>query len=206
MPRRVPPGPAPSRLPPTTLLAALAALAGCAAAPTVPARFAELLADAPEGQPVRFLAAGDAIVAVAVPLGPGMLPPPVRVAIDAVAPGGEWVFAGREQSQRGDGFRIEKVLRNGAVETVREALIAPDGRVLERAHSVPIAAVPQDVLATALRQGPTVTEVRIVSGPAREECFRCTVSDHAGRTFVVTTGLDGSLRGTARRLSARVDG
>ena len=170
----------------------------------MPDSFSSLLAEAPEGSQARLWLEGGQIAAAAVPVGPGSLPPAVRTTIDAVAPGGELLFQGREWGPRGEGFRVEKNYREGTAH-VRSALIAPDGSVLERAHSVPIPEVPQHVLATALGKGTRIDEASIVSGPLREEYWSLVVHDRGGRTFVVEIDLDGRLRRTLRRVAARVD-
>jgi len=185
------------------------ALAACAAAPISPA-LAHLLAEAPEDSTARLWIEGDHLVGAAVGLGPGSLPAAVRTTIDAVAPRGEMRFQGREWGPRGTGYRIDKyyaaeVIPGGAHEHTRSALVAPNGDVLERSHSVPLAKAPGSVLAAALQVGPHVEEVRIVSGPLREEYWECTVRDRIGRTFVATIGLDGRLLRTVRRVPARID-
>lgn len=185
--------------------AALAALAACASTFSVPSSAAALMAEAPEGQPARLLLAEDRIVAAAVPLGPGSLPGPVRSAIAAVAPHGETVFRGREWGPRGEGHRIEKRYLVDGTDHVRTALIADDGRVLERAHSVPIGEVPQDVLVAALEIGPDVTLALIVSGPDHEEYWQCTVRNRIGRTYSVRIDLRGRLVEVRRRVVARID-
>lgn len=187
-------------------LGAALALGACAAPAPLPHAFVRLLAETPEDQPARLTVAGDTVVAAAVATGPGSLPPAVRTTLSAVAPGGELVFQGREWGPRGTGFRIDKHYREGAVEHSRSALIAQDGAVLERAHTVPLADVPHAVLATALQAGPHVQQAWIVSGPRVEECWRCVVRDRLGHTHVVTVGLDGAHLGTVRRVTARLDG
>jgi hypothetical protein len=129
----------------------------------------------------------------------------VRTAIDAVAPRGDLVFQGSEWGRRGSGYRIEKHYTNGSAQHSRSALIATDGTVLERSHSVPLPEVPQDVLAAAMSVAPNVVEARIVSGPRREEYWECTVHDRIGRTHVATIALDGRLLRTVRRVTARLD-
>ncbi len=181
------------------------AVAACSTAAPVPESLQALVDESPEGMPARFAIDGNRIIASAVAIGPGALPAVVRTTIDAVAPGGEVLFQGREWGPRGAGFRVEKRYRDGAKEHVRSVLVAADGRVLERAHSVPIGEVPQHVLAAAMRVGSMVDEARIVSGPEREEHWSLVVRDRLGRTFVVTIGLDGRSIGSCRRVVARVD-
>jgi hypothetical protein len=188
----------------SSLTTALALLAACSASRGVPAGFAEALAEAPEDAAARLVLEGDRITTAAAGVGRTALPEAVRTTIEAVAPRGELLFAGLEWGPRGEGFRVDKRYTHGTPH-VRTVLVAPDGRVLERGHSVPIAQVPQAVLAIALRMAPLVDEAMIVSGAEVEEFWRCTVRDRAGRTFVATVGLDGRLLGRARRLRAQVD-
>lgn len=185
------------------LLGCLLALGACASS-AVPPTLAKWFHDAPGDSTPRLLLAGDRIVAAAAPLGPGSLPPAVRTTFEAVAPGGETMFVGREWSERGDGFRLEKRYHDG-VEHTRSVLASADGAVLERWHTVPIPKVPQQVLAAALQQGPLVDEARIVSGREREEYWDLVARDRSGRTFVVRVGLDGELLATARRVAAQVE-
>lgn len=188
------------------LIALLAGtLAGCSSPPPLPPGLASLMAETPEGAATRLLVAGNDIVAASVPLGPGSVPSEVRAAIDAVVPRGETTFRGREWSRRGEGYRIEKLYRNGGEEQVRTALIADDGRVLERAHSVPLRDVPQPILTAALGVGHDVVRALIVSGREREEYWSCIVGDRLGRTHVVRVDLGGSVLAVMRRVTARVD-
>lgn len=180
---------------------ALVACAGTAGRPSL----TRLLADAPDDVPARLLLVGDHVAAAAVPLGPGSLPAAVRTTFEAIAPGGNTTFVGREWSERGDGYRLEKSYVDGLLTKARSVLAAADGRVLERWHTVPLRDVPQQVLATALRTGPAIDEARIVSGPAREEYWSLQVRDRGGRTFVVLVGLDGAPKAQLRRLLARLD-
>jgi hypothetical protein len=177
--------------------------AACSTSGHVAPELSRLLADAPSDVPARLWLAGDRIVAAAAPLGPGVMPPAVRTTVDAIAPGGALVFAGREWGPRGDGFRVDK--RYAEPDHQRSVLVALDGAVLERAHTVPLPDVPQHVLATALRTGPHVDEAWIVSGPETEEHWTFVVRDRGGRTFAVRVGLAGEPRGRLRRTSARVD-
>src|SRR5262245_50595143 len=183
----------------------LLALAACSTAAPVPESLQTLLGESPEGNPARLSIGGNRIVAAAVAMGPGSLPKAARTSIEAIAPLGELLFAGREWGPRGAGFRVEKRYREGPKEHVRSVLVDADGRVLEREHSVAIAEVPQHVLAAAMRVGPTIEEARIVSGPEREEHWSVSVRDRLGRTFVARVSLGGALLDSVRRVSARVD-
>lgn len=183
----------------------LLALGACSTTGIVPTNLAAAMAEAPTGTPTRLWLDGDRIVAAAVPVGPGALPPAVRTTIDAVAPRGELLWQGREWSGRGEGFRIEKRYRENGSEHVRSALIGDDGAVLERSHSMPLGEVPQVVMATVLSSGPHVDEARIVSGPEREEYWSCTVRNRIGWVLVVEVGLDGVLLRKRRQVEARIE-
>src|SRR5262245_23048142 len=98
----------------STRLAPLLALAGACAGPGLPAGFAAAAANAPQDWPVRLWLDGDHVVAAAAGVGPGGLPQAVRTTIDAVAPGGELQFAGREWSAAGEGYRVDKRYVDGA--------------------------------------------------------------------------------------------
>src|SRR5262245_37248794 len=189
---------------PARLLVCLSALAAACAGPGLPAGFAAAAAAAPEDTPARLWIDGDAVVAAAAGVGPGGLPLAVRTAIDAVAPGGELQFAGREWSAAGDGYRVDKRYVDGPDESFRSALIAADGAVLERSHSVPIGKVPTAVLTAALTVGRDVRRCEIVADAAQETGWRAIVSDGAGRSFVATIGLQGGLRSVYRIVNARL--
>lgn len=191
---------------PRIALGCLFGLAACATRNGVPKGFAALLADSPETSPARLWLDGDTIVGAAVALGPGALPAAVRLSLDAVAPRGELVFQGREWGPRGEGFRIDKHYRIDGEEHDRSALIAADGTVLERSHSVPVPKAPQDVLAAAMQFGTQIVEVHIVSGPEHEEYWHCVVQDRLGHTFVATVDLDARLLGGVRRVQAVLHG
>ena len=178
-----------------------ALLAACASA-DLPPGFGAEAAQSPEDQATRLWLAGDTIVAAAVALGPGGLPPAVRTAADAIAPGGEVVFAGSEWGPRGAGFRIDKRWREGIDESWSSLLLDRDGSVLERTHSVPIAKVPAPVLVAAMQVGRDLQRCEIVSGRAREEGWRVLVRDGGGRTFVVELSLDGTRHQLHRCLNA----
>lgn len=186
-------------------LPCLLALAACAAGPALPPQLGRLLAEAPAGAAPRLWLAGDRIVGAAVPLGAHSLPPPVRTMVEAVAPGGESTFVGREWGVRGEGYRVEKHYRDTTPPHARAVLVAADGTVLERWHTVPLPEVPQPVLATALRSGPMIAEARIVSGREREERWELVVRDRAGGEFVVHVGLDGAPLGRHRRLAGELE-
>ena len=81
-----------------------------------------------------------------------------------------------------------------------------DGRVLERSHTVPIADVPQHVLASAMQVAARIDEARIVSGSEREEYWTLVVHDRSGRVSVVDVTLDGRIARSRRRVDARVEG
>lgn len=183
----------------------LVALGACAGAPALPTGFAELAAEAPDDEPLRLCLDGERIVSASASLGPGALPLAVRVTADAIAPGGRVVFTGREWGPRGSGYRVEKAYRDGKQEHFRSMLLAGDGAVLERSHSLPIGEVPQPVLLAA--QAPARIDVRrvdIVSGPTAEECYRVLVADRAGRTFLVECDLRGRSAVTWRIVNARI--
>lgn len=185
---------------------ASAALAACAGAGSARAQLAQLLAEAPGDVPPRFLFAGDRLVAAAVPLGPNSLPPAVRTTFEAIAPGGKTTFVGREFGERGEGYRLEKRYEEGIASAARSVLCTAAGEVLERWHTVPIPDVPQHVLAAALREAPVLDEVRIVSGPQREEYWSFDAKDRGGHQYVVRVTLDGRSLGRVRRFAATVDG
>ena len=185
-------------------LAALAALAACAGAPPGPGPALEFFADAPGDATARIELAGDRVEVLAVALGPGLLPPPVRTVVDAIAPGGDVTFAGYESGPRGVGYRVEK--RYAETAQTRSVLAAADGKVLERWHTVPVRDVPTDALRAVADLGATVDEARIVSGPAREERWTFVVRDRLQRRSVVDVSLRGERLGQRRRLDATVDG
>jgi hypothetical protein len=193
----------PARLLCCCCVAALLTLAACAGA-GLPPGFAAAAANAPEDWPLRLWLDGDHVVAAAAGVGPGGLPQAVRTSIDAVAPGGELQFAGREWSAAGDGYRVDKRYVDGADESFRSALIAADGAVLERSHSVPIGKVPVAVLTAALTVGRDVRRCEIVADAAQETGWRATVVDGAGRSFVAMIGLQGGIRSVYRIVNARL--
>jgi hypothetical protein len=192
-------------LPSALLVCVSFAMAACVGTNTSRPSLARLLRDAPNDAPARLAIAGDHLVFAAVPIGSGSLPKAVRTPIDAIAPGGRTLFVGREWGERGDGFRVEKAYDGGGKTQTRSVLAAADGAVLERWHTVAIAEVPQHVMATALRTGPTIDEARIVSGPEREEHWAFVVRDRAGSVFVVKVSLDGEGLGRVRQSAARLD-
>ena len=181
------------------------ALTGCSASPRLPAEAIQYLRSSPAHAPVHLhLSGAEILSANAATLAPS-LPPAVRAAVDAVLPQGAEILRCREWGPRGAGYRIEKRYDIDGVDHFRTALIAADGKVLERAHSVPIDKVPERVLLTAGQFGTHVSRIMIVSGPKREEYWQCTVANRGDQTFVVITELDGELRSTARRLQVTVD-
>jgi hypothetical protein len=184
-------------------LGCLLALTACAATAPVPAALPSAVADTPADGTVRLCLAEDHVASAAVTLSPGSLPPAARKMADAIAPDGETRFVGREWGPRGTGFRIEKAYREP--EHRRSVLVDEAGAVLERAHTMPLARVPQHVLATALRTGPVIDEAWIVSGPLAEEHWTLVVVDRAGVRFVVRIGLDGTFLARWRRVAATVD-
>lgn len=180
-----------------------ACLPGCVGT-SVPRQFAEAAATGPEEVSARIRIEGTHVVAVAAPAGPGGIPQPVRSSIEAVAPGGEPVFLGREWGDAGENWLVEKRYVEGAMESFRSARIAVDGTVLERAHSVPIAKVPQPVIAAALSLGRDVQRCEIVSDASAERGWRAFVVDGGGRRLLATIGLDGTLVAAHRLVAADI--
>lgn len=178
----------------------LMALVGCAA----PGAATDLLDDAEPNQVVRLGLRGDRVISTAVPIDYRTIPLLARTTCDAIAPDGELEFCGREQGPRGEGFRIEKGYQEPFPHT-RSALVDEHGTVMERSHTLPIATVPQHILAAALAGGTTIDSVAIVSGPVAEEFFRIVTRDRRGRQFVVTVDLEGRQLGKLRRNQSRVD-
>lgn len=185
-------------------LAALTALAACAGSPAGPGPALEFFADAPGDATARIELAGDRVESLAVALGPGLLPPAVRTAVEAVAPGGVVAFAGFESGMHGVGYRVEK--RYPETGQTRSLLANRDGTVLERWHSVPVREVPTDALRTIAELGATVDEARIVSGREREERWTFVVRDRLQRRSVVHVSLRGERLAVRRQLDATVDG
>jgi hypothetical protein len=182
----------------------LLTVTGCAT-PSVPHEFAAELATAPGDTSPRLLLAGNKIVVATTPLfSAHELPRPVAQMAMAIAPDGERTFVGREWGPRGEGYRID--CRYTDPPHVRSMLLTAGGQVLERSHTVPIAEVPQPVLAAALQTGPLVDAAAIVSGPEREEYWLVQVRDRSNKRFVVQIGLDGRERARHRRFSAQLDG
>lgn len=181
---------------------ALALLLGACAVPTLPAGFADALAEAPTGVPARIWLEGGRVVATAAPLGPGGLPAAARTAAETIAPAGDLLFAGAEEGPAGSGFRVDKRYVDGASVLHRSVLVTPAGDVLERSHSVELADVPFEVLETAMRTGRDVTRCDIVSGPHKERGWRAFVRDGGGREFVVSIALDGQRVAVRRVVSA----
>lgn len=201
-PLRVPSGPRPRPRPWPPLLGTL--LAAACAAPRLPPGFAEAAEAAPSEVPVRVWIEGDRLVGAAVPVGPGGLPAAVRHAVDAIAPGGEQLFAGREWGPWGEGFRIEKRYVEPGQESFRSLLLTADGQVLERSHSVPLAQIPNEILLAAMSIGRDLLRCEIVSGPAAEQFWRATLRDRIGRDRMAIVSLDGRIESTARVLPARI--
>lgn len=190
------------RLLPTTLVVLLAS---CRAVIGPPVDLGRHLAAAPADASCRLALDRGRLVAATVPIGQDSVPPAVRTAFAAVCGGGAVTFRGREWGPRGEGYRCETSHDSPAPGHVRSALVDADGRVLERAHSVPLADVPPRVGAAAREVGATIERALIVAGERREECWRCRVRDGAGRTFVVTIGLDGVRTAVTQLVAARVD-
>jgi hypothetical protein len=188
---------------PAAILASIA-LASCAGPQGARAAMARLLAEAPTSAPVRLHLLDDRIVAAAVPVGAGEVPPAARTSFEAIAPGGRIEVVAREWGERGDGYRLVKVYDDASR---RSVLAARDGEVLERWHSVPMrpGEVPAVVLTAIAAVNANVLEARIVSGREREEYWEFSVQDRLGRAYVVRLGLDGSRRTTVRRLDAQID-
>lgn len=186
------------------LLLPIALASAACAVPGLPPGFALAVAENPEDLPVRLWIEGDAIRGGATGVGRGGLPLAVRTTAAAVVTDGETVFQGREWGPAGTGFRIEKRRTEAGQELFCSALIADDGSVLERSHSVPLAKVPTSVLAAATAIGRDVQRCEIVSDREREIGWRAVVGDGLGRTYVLGIDLDGSLRKRHRLVAARI--
>jgi hypothetical protein len=128
----------------------------------------------------------------------------VRTAVDTIQPGGTALFAGREWGPRGEGYRIEKLYTEQGEEHFRSLLVAADGSVLERSHSVPLVSVPPAVVTAAMGSGPEILRLEIVSGPEHEEGWRATVKNRAGWTYEVLLTLRGSVLQVSRVVPAQL--
>lgn len=181
-------------------------LTACAGAAGLPPGFAENLAEAPEGRPVRFRSRGDALVAVAVPAVEHVLPPGLRRVVAGLVPGGRTVWFGREWGPLGHGFRLEKRYGDGGSDgDFRTVLVTPDGTVLERTHSLAIGNAPQDVLRAAMTGGRMQVErVEVVQRGEGEEGYRVRTRNALGRTFVVAVDLRARVRSVQRVLDAEL--
>ena len=177
-------------------------LAGCAS-PGTPS-LGELLADSAIGSSARITVDGDQVIAFATPADYRAMPPEARKTCDTVAPAGTLLFCGVERGPRGEGFRVDKRYEQ-PIRHERSLLVDDQGKVLERSHTLPVSETPQHVLATALRHGPFVERVEIVSGPVREEHWHVLIRDRQGRVFCATIDLDGELLHLRRRTQSRVD-
>ena len=178
----------------------LIALAGCSATPAK----AELLAKAEPNQITRLTLNGDRVVSLAVPIDFRSLPALARTTCNAITPAGRLLFCGREQGPRGDGYRVEYSYAE-PVEHQRSLLVDADGAVLERSHTLPLAKVPQHVLAAVLTKNTLIESAEIVSGPVREEFWRIVAKDRRGHVFLVLVGLEGNELSRFRRNQSRVD-
>lgn len=178
-------------------------LVACAGGPDRGTQLTAALAEAPPHSEARIWLDGDRLVGAAAPIGADLLPTAVRTTLQATAPDGELSFVGREWSARGEGFRIEKAYAQPLHR--RSVLIAADGQVLERAHTVPVGEIPLDVLATGAKHGSQCDEAWIVSGPVREEHWLLLMRERFGPATMVQVALDGRLLRTGRRVAARVD-
>ncbi|MCA8966791.1 MAG: hypothetical protein H6838_04330 [Planctomycetes bacterium] len=187
------------------LAALVASLQGCASGSTTTPDLSRWLAETPEAMPTRLWLAGDRIVRAAASLGPGAIPQAARTTIDSIAPSGTLLFQGREWGPGIDGFRVEKHYSDTNPEHSRSVLVTPEGRVLERAHTVPVTEVPRDVLATALRAAPQLEQAWIVSDDSQQRFWLCELRSRIGHQLVLEIALDGRLLGVRRRITARVD-
>jgi hypothetical protein len=166
--------------------------------------FFESAATAPEDTPARLTLSLDRIETAAAGITPGSVPPAVRATIEAVTPGGELVFLGREWGRNGEGFRVESRYVDGAAESFRSALINEEGEILERSHTLPATKVPPAVLGAAMKLGRDIRRCEIVSDAVAEREWRIRCVDGGGRTFVATVSLDGRLLHAQRIVTAEL--
>jgi hypothetical protein len=196
--------PSENRIQPLSRWLALATIVlGACQSAGLPPGFAEAAATGPEDTPARLWLRGDRVVAAAAGMGQGALPQPAKAAMDAVAPGGELVFLGREWGPRGERFRVEKRYVDGSgAETYRSALVTTEGEVIERSHSIAVGKVPPVVLGEAMKLGRDLRRCDIVSDAITEREWRIHCVDGGGRTFVVVVDMDGSLIAANRVVTA----
>ncbi len=199
--RRARPGKGPNRPLLRWLAFAPLALAACQTG-GLPPGFAEAAATAPEDTPARLWLRGEQVVGAAAGIGPGALSQPAQAAIEAVAPGGELVFLGREWGPRGEHFRVEKRYTDGGATTYRSALFTAAGEVVERSHTVAVTKVPPVVLGAAMKYGRDLRRCDIVSDAVTERHWHIQCVDGGGRTFVILVGLDGSTIAASRVVEA----
>lgn len=182
----------------------LFAMAACAGAEVIAPTASQVIAESSDDAPARLTISGDEVVAIASPIDVRALPASVRLACDAVAPGGTMIFCAKERNARGRGYRVEKRFVQPAPHD-RSLFVTVDGDVLEQRRTLPISEAPQPVLAAALKHGSFVERIEIVAGPDHDEHWQVVIRDRDSRQYAVTVELNGQLRNVRRRLVGRVD-
>ncbi|MHC5065833.1 MAG: hypothetical protein ACYTG5_17860, partial [Planctomycetota bacterium] len=117
-------------------------LGACTLPPAIPGEVIRDLLDAPQNGAVRVLIQDGEAVQWIVSLDPRTLPESVRRASEAVLQEGEFRFIGRFHGASEPAFFLEKTYPDQSADHVRKAIIADDGRILLRSHSLALSEVP----------------------------------------------------------------
>lgn len=177
----------------------LLVMGSCAASPFNQTQLLEALdALSPEQNPRLFLAADQAPYWV-IPIAYSDLPTIVSRTARAVQPGGELRFTGKVYGGPEDAYLIETVYAEIADDHLRRMIIASDGRVLLRSHSLPKSDLPEELAARIAAKGKLET-LEFVAGDG-PSYYRVTILDADGARRVRSYTLAGDPLWQARVLT-----
>jgi len=181
----------------------LLAAASCTAPPSSPAAFLATLDELPTGQvPRLYLTAGEP-PRWALPMPYDEFPSSVGRTVETVLQDGELRFAGRVYGGPEDAYLVEKLYPVLGSHHLRRALVASDGRVLLRSHTLPIAEAPDPVAKRISARG-ELESLEFVEGRA-SSYYRAIILEAGALRRVRAYTPEGSLLRVARLLSVQAN-
>lgn len=145
----------------------------------------------PPGETPRLFLDASTALRWVIPIEQADLPPTVSRTARAVQQGGELRFVGKVYGGPEDSYLIETAYPDIAADHLRRLIVAADGRVILRSHSLPRADLPGQLLAEITSMGELET-LEFVEGEG-PSYYRATIIETGGARRVKSYSQAGEL-------------
>jgi len=176
----------------------LLATAACSAPRAIPSEIVTALADTPSSGGIRILLEDKKFAQWIIAVEPNSLPAPVQRSAEAVLQGGELSFVGQVHGGPEEAYLLEKRYPQLAEQHMRKAIIAADGQVILRSHSIPRRELPREVGAALQAKGDLETLEFIEA--ANESYYRAVFLGDRGQRQALELDVRGEEHGLFRIL------